>query len=443
MLRVACQILLCLSMSCTYAYALVHNGKIDMLKAKSTEETIQIVRGLKFKSPIQIVAKTKEQVGKMLGEREPGDATDEQIEADGEAGAMMGLFPPNTHLKAVSLRMLEGHVLAFYDFTHREMVVVEGTPAGQIEGLMERAGMRDMLGYMILAHEFTHALQDQHFNLGASLRKLQFDSDRELALRSVCEGDATLAGWDYMLGGMDHKTLTMLENHIGKATNAYVGRSKGTPLALYASMVFPYTAGLRFVAEAYRRGGWAAVNALYKNPPQSTQQIMDPSLYFDHPTLPVDIRLSGYKTILDGWRVIEGDRYGELGLQLILQRNLGMHSPEVGLAKRWAGDQMEILGRHGSLTVLWMVVFRDARSAARFARVYAKVLSRTPGARHAYRIGVRANAILIVAGGAAKHFARLEPAIWKDSVIHQPATPGKGQDARSAPVRSADAAVKR
>ncbi len=412
---------LCILVLCGCAYALVHNGTIDKLKAESTKETIQIVRRLRFKSEINLVAMTREQVNKMLREKTPDDPTDEETRADGEAGALVGLLPSGTHLESASMQLIDNQVAAFYDFRRKEMVVIEGGLTEAIEGAMERAGMRDMIGYMILAHEYTHALQDQHFDLGASLKKLRYDTDRELALRSVCEGDATLAGWDYMLGGMDDRTMKMLETHVADATKAYTGKTNGVPAALTAAFVFPYTDGLRFVIAAYRRGGWSAVDALYRNPPQSTQQIMEPERYFDHPTLPVDIDLSGYQPLMKDWHKIEDDRYGELGLQLILQRGLGMHSPDVNLARQWAGDQMAILGKGKAITVLWIVAFRDAGSTTRFQAAYAKVLSRTPGARGAYRIDRKSNAILIVIGGGAQRFAQLEPAIWKASTIHDAA----------------------
>jgi hypothetical protein len=77
--------------------------------------------------------------------------------------------------------------------------------------------------------------------------------------------------------------------------------------------------------------------------------------------------------------------------------------------------------------VIWLLAFREADSATRFAAVYGKVLDHLHGHPAAHRVELRGNAVLVVVGEAATHYDRLGPAVWKASTITAPApaiTPG-------------------
>ena len=124
------------------------------------------------------------------------DYTDNRLEADWVAGALTGLYPAGLDLKAESLKLLKSQVAGFYDPHGKEMVLVEG---GADVGVWNNAAQfmiqRDVVGEMLLAHELTHALQDQNFDLESSLDKVKDNDDRALALKSVAEGDATHRGF--------------------------------------------------------------------------------------------------------------------------------------------------------------------------------------------------------------------------------------------------------
>jgi hypothetical protein len=404
------------------AGALVHNGALDINKAVATEQTIQIVRDLHFKRDVGVTVMTPDQVAKMLAVPKLGDPSDDQIAAEGVGGAMLGLFPQGIDLKSASIETLKEQLLAFYDFNTRHMVVIDGgdqSISSNIELAGERAGQRDYLGYLILAHEYTHALQDQNFHLGDKLRRLREDTDAELALRSVAEGDATLAGWGYVLGKMDVGTVQMLESDVKTFTKDYTLHPKGGSLAAYEYFNFPYVQGLRFVSEAYKRGGWAAVDALYRDPPESTAQIMEPSLYFDHRTRPLEVDLYGYDPMLDGWQMVESDTSGELALQVILERNLGVNSQEITPAFEWAGDRLALFRRNGEIGAVWLIAFRDQASARNFAATYKRVLDRALGNRAPHLVENRDSAVLVIAGAPAR-LSGLAASIWKSSVIAPP-----------------------
>jgi hypothetical protein len=398
------------------AYSVVTGDRINTDKADKIEAGIQELRELKFKQPVPMVVKSRAEAEQMMEADLSRDYTDEQFEVDGIAGALVGLYPAGINLKAESLKLLKNQVAGFYDPHGKEMVLVEGADsAGFYEGTLQFLVQRDIIGEMLLAHELTHALQDQNFGLEAMLDKYKNDDDRELALKSVAEGDATIAGYAYVMGRMDTAVADSLVEHLKDLPQMFAAQAGDAPEGLTAPLVFQYAEGVRFVAEAYKRGGWAAVDALYKNPPQSSHQIIHPAYYFDRPAPPIKIELDGYQKIMAGWTKADQDTYGELLLRVILERNLGRHSTDTTVAAQWTGDQMVILREGRSVSVFWMIAFDDPYNASHFAVVYETILDRLLGDSTVHRIDYRGNNVLVMIGEGANYASVLEPEIWKDT----------------------------
>jgi hypothetical protein len=400
------------------ARAQAENGKVNNLEAAAVQRTIQEVRQLKLKHAVPVVVRSTEEAGELLEAELENEYTPETLDTDGRAGALIGLYPPGIDLKAANISLLESQVIAFYDFKKKTMVIVNGALEREFPG--QPLEIQTRLDNMILAHEFTHALQDQNFDFGAKDEALKNNGDRALALHSVAEGDATIAGYACMLGRMDSVILATLIGNLKNLSETFTGAAAGVPRGVAEPLIFQYTAGVMFVAEAYRRGGWKAVDKLYDDPPQSTQQIIDPSLYFDHPTLPDTVTVAGYQSRLAAWHKSDEDTLGELGLRIILENTRGTKSPDLKLASAWAGDRLVMLRKGNAVSVLWLLAFRDAGSATRFAAVYRKVLDRMHGHPVAHRVELKGDAVLVAIGETAAHFDTLAPAVWKDSKIAAP-----------------------
>jgi hypothetical protein len=311
---------------------------------------------------------------------------------------------------------MRDQVAGFYDPQQKVMVEVRGM------GVLGNnfTGQSSARGELLYAHELTHALQDQHFGLEQMMERAKNNDDEEIAFHSVMEGDATLAGLSYVAGGLTDESADQIVAQLSAADANAQLEPEGTPIALLMPMMFQYSAGARFVAEAWKRGGWSAVDALYRDPPLSSQQILDPSLYFDHPTPPEQIVLGGYEKQLKGWKKVEDDTFGGLLLKIILERNLPPHSPDLLLEKSWAGDQMVILQKDALVTLIWMIVFRDAASAKSFASTYDAILTHAKVETHAHAIEAQTNVVLVVIGPAAADFATLAPAVWQATTITTP-----------------------
>lgn len=292
-------------------------------------------------------------------------------------------------------------------------MVSGATDLGFFMNATQFVAQRDVGGEMVLAHEFTHALQDQHFDLDKKLDAVKNNDDRALALKCVAEGDATLAGYAYVAGRMDDSVASALLSHLSEIASALAAQAPGTPEGLAEPLIFQYSDGVKFVAEAYHRGGWSAVDALYATPPLSSHQVMHSADYFEHRTVPLDVSVQGYEQALPGWKKVDDDTYGELMLRIILERNVGKTSPEVRLAQGWTGDQIIILQSHEEISAIWMIVFTNAATATKFATVYATALAKIPANRH--QVESRDRVVLVVVGAAAQSMESLAPSVWAAS----------------------------
>jgi hypothetical protein len=217
----------------------------------------------------------------------------------------------------------------------------------------------------ILSHEVTHALQDQHFNLAELIHQQPTNSDRDLAIRAVIEGDATVTARVFA-------TLTLSASELGELRNG--GASLGTPQL--------YQLGADFVQTLLTEGGWDAVNGVYSSPPQSTEQIMHPQKYSQReapmlPGLPDSLALLGAD-----WRLVREDTLGELELQNTLSQSVPV-LVATQAAGGWGGDRYQLLERSGDgfLSLVLVTTWDSGKDAQEFFLAYADAVQ----ARHGHR----------------------------------------------------------
>jgi hypothetical protein len=399
---------------------MVQAGSVDPGLAERVVVGIQQLRGLDFNKPVPVVVKSRDQAEQMMVAEINHDHSDEELRIGSLAGAMTGLYPSGMDLKAETLKLLRDQIVGFYDPDAKQMVLVNTEP-GFWGNATQLGGGRDTVGEMLLAHELTHALQDQHFAIERMLDAVKHSDDRSLALKAVAEGDATLAGFGYVQGGLNDTTVKLDVDHLSTLQDTFARESAAAvPFGLSAPLLFQYSAGSRFVAEAWRRGGWAGVDQIYRDPPQSTQEIMQPALYFDHRSPPARIEISGYESALKAWHKVDDDTYGELLLEVIFEGNLAPHAPALKALPRWAGDRIVVLEKDQALTLIWMLAFRDPDAAELFRTGYGDVLKHVASAKDSYRIGRQSSVVLVVIGDGARDFDGFAPEVWKASRVSVP-----------------------
>jgi hypothetical protein len=393
-------------------YPLIQGGRVEKKQALAIESGVASIRGLDFVQPVPVVVKTPDQAQQIMLTQIARDHSDEDLRIGGQSGVMTGLYPPNVDLKGQTVELLRDEVIGFYNPDTKQMVLIQRpgeSPMLDVQG--------SKTARMVFAHELTHALQDQHFGIQKMLRQVKDNDDQTLALKCVAEGDATIAGFGYLDGRLQPANVDLLVTQLDALPTSSAMQGHDIPLAVTVPMLFQYSGGARFVAEAWRHGGWDAVDQLYRNPPRSSQQIMQPELYFDHPTPPVHIELTGYENSLAGWKKVDDDTYGELLLKLILQRNLPPHAPAFTTLPRWAGDRIITLQKGEVLTLLWLIAFHDAAAAQEFAGAYSQILDRLGGKSNPHGVSTRRAAVFVAIGLGARDYARLQAGVWNASRI--------------------------
>lgn len=181
------------------------------------------------------------------------------------------------------LALYESQVLAFYDPHGHTYYSIRQLP--KLPPEVTKMADPKLLEETVMVHELTHALQDQHFDLGAKEIALMRDTDANFAYHAVLEGEAVLVMVAHMLkkSGVDLDEIIKDDSMIGMISSAAQADGMidpSTPKYFVEMMKFPYLEGLKFVVAGYRRGGWKALDAIHANPPRSTREVLHPEEYF-------------------------------------------------------------------------------------------------------------------------------------------------------------------
>jgi hypothetical protein len=402
---------------CNLAYS--QDDELSRDEAAVVKARVQKIRGLKLKRDVPVtylsVAETEARFTAQFAKQ----VSQEEIDTGVEENKMIGLFPPDLQIERKDLADMTLELAGFYDDHHKDIVIIDRPLTVELPERYRNAvtEMRKLDTMGTLGHELTHALQDQYFNIEAELKKYKGNSDRGLAYKAIVEGDATLSGFSVVTGRVDDETIDYFNSHLQDIVPVFMGRMEGKPRAMTYPFIFQYTEGARFVAEAYHRKQWAGVNALFTGPPLSTQQIMHPELYFDHPTPALTVKLAGYEKVLHDWKKIDEDTLGELMLKIMLERTMGEDTPYVEASTKWAGDRIVALQKGKSLTVLWMITFRSAGDADNFAQLYSGILDKVLPGTTARKIDRLGPAVFAMIGDGAIRYREYLPEVWKQSTI--------------------------
>ncbi len=236
-----------------------------------------------------------------------------------------------------------------------------------------------------LGHAIAHALADQHFGLRDFLRLApdggrRLEGDAERARLAVVEGDATLTGLELQdphEAFLGRHELSTLGARLREAT-----ATEGAPLWLVELARFTHVDGFLFTARARAQGPWSAVDALWADPPASTEQVLHPEKY-DACEAPIPVDEATLPTLPGFGRPAASDVLGELVARTWLASVL---PPEIATraAAGWGGDRAGIYtarpgaspdgGAAPERPLAWLTIWDDSGEAEDFARAATQVL---------------------------------------------------------------------
>ncbi len=376
------------------------SGDVHLTKQQATELLASIDGILAFASkdthlpsthPIKRVIRTRDEVGKILREKMNEDEGAKRMERAELVLKKFGLLDRDFDLQPFLLSLLTEQVAGFYDPKTRTVNLLDWVKPDEQKPVM--------------AHELTHALQDDHVGLekwgspqpeqmsrDERSDNLQIQTDEgSTARQAVTEGQAMVSFVDYGLRDQG-KTLKDVPE-IGDRLSELSGDTSSSPilsrapLVLQQSLLFPYTSGLAFEQSLLLHGGTdVAFAGALDHPPTSSHEILHPEAYLARTPVPV-LAMPDIHPLLDkaGYAPYDIGVMGELDVRMTAEL-FGGQQIAGPLAEAWDGGIYYAAQRKsatpaekkttGSLGLLYLSRWQNRDSARSFLRVYAGQLAR-------------------------------------------------------------------
>jgi len=320
------------------------------------------IRGLEPRRPVTPTLLTREELGDLLRAAIEEGSPPELLAAYERLYRGMGLMAVDVSLATLYGDLVESQAGGLYVPDDESLYVV--SEAGGL-GPLER---------VLFAHEFEHALQDQHFDLVAIQSDLVDQTDRQLARQALVEGDAYVLNARWML---EHLSPAELSELIAQSTDPeLLAALDSIPPIIQSAFLFAATHGTQWVLGVQARGGWPAVDALWTRLPESTEQILHPEKYASN-EVPIEVAVPGGLTdaLGAGWTALLEDTLGEHQLGIWLSGDEApngivatLPADAAAAAAGWGGDRVVVLGGPNDATAIVLTTEWDsANDAGEFA----------------------------------------------------------------------------
>jgi hypothetical protein len=336
--------------------------------AAAADEVLQQmseITGLKLRAPLKKSLRSREQIRAYVIDEMNEDKNPAERYAGQRSAEAFGLLPKGFNLDSFMVDLLTEQIAGLYDPKAHEFYVADWIPAADQK--------------MVMAHELTHALQDQHFQIEDWAKAARPNDDAELARESVLEGSAMAAMVDYLLQG----TGRSLQDLPDIEPSMLIGDMESTPMLKKAppflkdALIFPYLDGLNFSAAVLRPDGWSALSGIFAKPPVSTQQILHPALYKSGEIPPKVMVPSMDKDVGADWTKLEDNIMGEFGWKEVLKQFLG-EEKATPLSSSWNGDRYVVYEQKKTkrLLLITRLDLATEGDAAHFFAAYSEALEK-------------------------------------------------------------------
>jgi hypothetical protein len=323
--------------------------KLQELRARAMQEAARL-RELSFTGDVGMSELSGWEYGTRASEMAHVLGGDD-LRSLGKLAAAGGVLPEGTDLESLAASFTALSAGATYSPLDKQVLIVDK--------------FRDD---SLLTHEFTHALQDQHFDLMKLLIVRPYNFDRTEAVFAVIEGDAMNVQRRLEQG--DLYARRSLEEITRQEADRFSGYRKEVgeffPPLLTETFIFRYRDGARFV-EAVRRssGGERGVDELFQRPPISSEQILHPEKYQQNEA-PREVQLDENDFAAAGWKSVTSTPLGEIGVRGLLMAGIS-EKDATRAASGWGGDRAYLFEKAGSTPLfVWKTVWDKTVDAVEF-----------------------------------------------------------------------------
>jgi hypothetical protein len=340
--------------------------------------------GLPIKKEVKRRLTSRDQVVEYLEKSMAEDKDAQRLRRSELVLKKFGLLPRDFDLQTFLVALLREQVAGYYDMKTKTVNLLDWIDIEQ-----QRP---------VLAHELTHALQDQSFGLEKWMKEGDTDLEEKKqptgmdiendeiseARQAVIEGQAMVVLVDYMLAPTGQSLLASPQIADALKEGMLVGTSdspqfKDAPVFLKEELTFPYRYGLDFEAELLRSGGKEkAFAATLGNPPRTTRQIMEPKTYLAGESLE-PMRLPDFQRDFKNYERFDVGAIGEFDVAILVDQYAGTEASH-NLYPSWRGGYYYAARPKGDpvapLALLYVSRWASHEKAAAFAAIYAQSLAK-------------------------------------------------------------------
>jgi hypothetical protein len=294
--------------------------------AEEVLQQVSEITGLKLLTPVKKTLRSRDEIRAYVLREMDEEKNPAERYAEARSAEAFGLIPKGFALDDFMVDLLTEQIAGLYDPKTREFYIADWIPIDDQR--------------MVMAHELTHALQDQHFQIEAWEKAARPNDDAELAREAVLEGSAMAAMIDYLLKGKGYSVedLPAIDPALFAGDMSKSPKLQEAPEFLKDGMIFPYFGGLTFSTAILKSAGWNGLSAVFAKPPISTQQIMHPALYKSG-KVPTAVAIPSFQKLLGpDWTKLDENVMGEFGWMEVLKQFLG-DAKAKPLAAAWDGDR--------------------------------------------------------------------------------------------------------
>lgn len=400
------------------------------LSFEELKQRVSRIRGLPFEHEISLETGSTETIQAVLEKSLGEEYRKENLQQQERVYARLGLLPEAADLAKALLELRLFHQ-GVYDSRGKTILLPKEPLKTGLMFLGASSVPEDITKQFLLIHALSYILQEQHFRWEEKIRNRNTE-DSGLALRALKKGDAVLVGLEHLMGDPKEnrqkiingvKTLSRLPAQIDREL-------PHLPELLRQKEGFQFVQGSEFVSWAYFLKGWAGVNALFRHPPLSTEQILHPEKYYLKRDDPVRITPWALIQRLSGKKIME-ETLGEFLILTLLSRSLSK-GEAMQAAAGWAGDSLLAFQQGEELVLGWVTAWDDREEAGEFYRGFRRALERrhgvplgpsqtgadtlttSPSSRSSLLLQIRDNFVFFLDGIPAPRSVEIADSLWDD-----------------------------